>query len=90
MLVGKTIKTVYHCLQWGFVKNNGNTVQIVYPISYTQKTYANVGNDFNDANNPAVLSFYNQTLNGCICSGRRMNDSSSIFNTFGTWISIGI
>ena len=76
--------------QWGKVMKQG-IVNIIYPISYTQSVYVNAGNDFNEDNNPAVLSFYRTTLSNCICSGRRINDydDKTAFNTFGTWISLG-
>ena len=77
--------------QWGRVMKQGGTVTITYPISYTQSVYVNTGSDFNEDNNPAILSFYRTTLSNCICSGRRLNDynNKASFNTFGTWISLG-
>ena len=83
-----------HCSgvrQWGTVMKQGGTVTITYPISYTQSVYVNTGSDFNEDNNPAILSFYRTTLSSCICSGRRLNDynNKTSLNTFGTWISLG-
>ena len=60
-------------------------------MSYTQNIYAITGNDFNENNNPTILSFYAKTRSSCICAGRRLNDynNTQSFNTFGTWISLG-
>ena len=86
--------TFPHCSgvrQWGVVNKEGSVVNITYPVSYTQGTYIITGSDFNENNNPAVLSFYKQTLSGCVCSGRRIseyNNPNSI-DVFGKWVSIG-
>lgn len=83
------IDTANSCfIQWGLINNGtGQSVNVTLPISVST-IYSIFGNDYNDLNNPAALSFYNLSNNGFTACGRRVNDSMGYKNTFCRWAAI--
>ena len=75
--------------QWGLIGKEGDIVEVILPINSNIQTIA--GTDYNEYNDPCILSFYNITNNSFKCSGVRLDYKSQTkrIATFCRWIAIG-
>ena len=76
-------------IQWGLIGKEGDIVEVILPINSNIQTIA--GTDYNEYNDPCILSFYNITNNSFKCSGVRLDYKSQTkrIATFCRWIAIG-
>lgn len=75
--------------QWGLIGKEGDIVEVILPINANIQTIA--GTDYNEYNDPCILSFYNITNNSFKCSGVRLDykNQTKRIATFCRWIAIG-
>ena len=76
-------------IQWGLIGKEGDIVEVILPINANIQTIA--GTDYNEYNDPCILSFYNITNNSFKCSGVRLDykNQTKRIATFCRWIAIG-
>ena len=76
-------------LQWGLIGKEGDIAEVTLPINANIQTIA--GTDYNEYNDPCILSFYNITNNSFKCSGVRLDykNQTKRIATFCRWIAIG-
>ncbi len=79
----------YSNKQWGILGKEGDIAEVILPINANIQTI--VGTDYNEYNDPCILSFYNITNNSFKCVGVRVNytDHTKRIATFCRWIALG-
>ena len=80
------IVSVPHCsVQWGLINSSTAPIDVMLPISVST-IYAVAGNDYNNDQNPLIMTYYNFATNRFTAYGIRKTTSTG--EAFGRYLAI--